>query len=88
MTSLLIRKPLSESKQAKFVVSSVCTDLDQVEQGTFFGRLQEKNQLHLPAEADSAEMYQLASQILQNHGYEHYEISNYAKPGLHITGFK
>ncbi|MCW6050005.1 radical SAM family heme chaperone HemW [Microcoleus sp. A2-C5] len=52
-----------------------------VEQGTAFGRYFEAGAQPLPADETAAEMYRLARSILTGAGYEHYEISNYAKPG-------
>ena len=42
-----------------------------------------KNQdaYHFPTEDDEADMYFIAADILSRHGYKHYEISNYSKPG-------
>jgi len=50
-----------------------------IEENTVFGR--ERDRLLLPDEDTEAEMYYLAADILAAGGYEHYEISNYAKPG-------
>ena len=36
----------------------------------------------LPTEEDERQMYYVTEQILAEHGYERYEISNYAKPGM------
>ncbi|CAA6659584.1 unnamed protein product [Spirodela intermedia] len=36
----------------------------------------------LPSENQSAEFYRMASEMLAGAGYEHYEISSYAKPGF------
>ena len=51
-----------------------------LEEGTpFFER---KEILPLPDEEDECDMYSSAVIFLNNHGYSHYEISNYAKPGF------
>ncbi|MEG3859424.1 radical SAM family heme chaperone HemW [Microcoleus sp. herbarium12] len=52
-----------------------------VEDGTAFGRYFESGARPLPAPETAAAMYRLARSILTDAGYEHYEISNYAKPG-------
>lgn len=39
-------------------------------------------ELPLPSENQSAEFYRMASEMLAEAGYEHYEISSYAKPGF------
>ena len=52
-----------------------------VEQGTAFGRYFEAGAQPLPADETAAQMYRLAREILTGEGYEHYEISNYARPG-------
>ena len=41
-----------------------------------------RNSLSLPSEDAECDMYNLACQLLSSHGYSHYEISNYAKPGF------
>ena len=52
-----------------------------VEEGTPFYSLYEKGELSLPDEDEERQMYWLADKILQEAGYTHYEISNYAKEG-------
>ncbi|MEG4206465.1 radical SAM family heme chaperone HemW [Microcoleus sp. Pol7_A1] len=52
-----------------------------VEQGTAFGRYFEAGAQPLPADETAAQMYRLAREILTGAGYEHYEISNYARSG-------
>lgn len=51
-----------------------------IEEGTPF--YQNSDNLQLPDEESEREMYYLTKSYLQAHGYERYEISNYAKPGL------
>lgn len=50
-----------------------------LEEGTPF--YNEKASLALPPEDDECDMYDLACKTLSSAGYNHYEISNYAKPG-------
>ncbi|MBD0314140.1 MAG: coproporphyrinogen III oxidase, partial [Microcoleus sp. T3-bin5] len=52
-----------------------------VEQGTAFGRYFQAGAQPLPADETAAGMYRLAREILTGAGYEHYEISNYARDG-------
>lgn len=53
-----------------------------VEEGTPFYEMQEKGVLILPDEDMEREMYWKTTEILQKSGYEHYEISNYARKGF------
>jgi putative oxygen-independent coproporphyrinogen III oxidase len=52
-----------------------------VESVTAFGRQYEPGTKPLPTDETAAAMYRTAQQILTAAGYEHYEVSNYAKPG-------
>lgn len=54
----------------------------QIEEGTPFGKMYADGTLQeLPDELDR-EIYHKVSEILKSHGYDHYEISNFAKPGF------
>lgn len=54
----------------------------EVHEETPFGQFQKEGKLDLPGEEDHARMYEGAIEILTGAGYEHYEISNFSKPGL------
>ncbi len=57
-----------------------CYDL-VLEPVTAFGKQYQPGKYPLPNDETAAEMYRLTQQILTEAGYDHYEISNYAKPG-------
>jgi putative oxygen-independent coproporphyrinogen III oxidase len=57
-----------------------CYDLI-VEAQTPFAKQYQPGDKPLPSDETTAQMYRTAQQILSSAGYEHYEISNYAKPG-------
>ncbi|KAL0045279.1 hypothetical protein WJX82_002573 [Trebouxia sp. C0006] len=54
----------------------------QAQAKTPFARWYEPGSHPMPTDEATADMYRAASQFLQQSGYEHYEISNYAKPGF------
>ncbi len=53
-----------------------------VESGTRLAGEIEAGELALPDEDGCADMYQAAHDLLTGAGYQHYEISNFARPGL------
>lgn len=53
-----------------------------VEPGTAFDRWYEAGVAPLPTDAMTAEMYRTAQQTLTQAGFQHYEVSNYARPGF------
>jgi len=61
-----------------------------IEEGTPFYDKYHGHPEFLPDENEEREMYYLTRQFLREHGFERYEISNYAKPGYecrHNTGY-
>ena len=54
----------------------------QVEEGTVFARQQELGKLDLPAEEEAEVMYDYMTEVLPQHGYRRYEVSNFARPGF------
>jgi putative oxygen-independent coproporphyrinogen III oxidase len=52
-----------------------------VHEGTPFGERVRRGEVRMPGEEETAEAFLLVSSVLTGAGYEHYEVSNYAKPG-------
>lgn len=52
-----------------------------LEEGTLFHEFSQAGHLTLPDEEKQSEMYLAARALLLEHGFEQYEISNFAKPG-------
>ena len=52
-----------------------------IEEGTAFYNLYENDKLKLPTEEEERKMYHLAKKILEENGFNQYEISNYDKEG-------
>lgn len=52
-----------------------------IEEGTPFAQRQESGDLSLPSEDDAATAYLCVHEELSNAGFNHYEISNFARPG-------
>jgi oxygen-independent coproporphyrinogen-3 oxidase len=61
-----------------------------IEDDTVFSAQYAGNSQLLPGEDLAAEMFETADDLLRSHGYEHYEIANYARPGFrsqHNSGY-
>ncbi|NTV50506.1 MAG: radical SAM family heme chaperone HemW [Geobacteraceae bacterium] len=61
-----------------------------VEEGTPFARTYSADSHELPDNDLSADMFELADELLTGAGFEHYEIANYARPGYrsqHNSGY-
>lgn len=56
-------------------------DLD-LHNSTVFGALAKKGKLRLPEEEEHMHMYESARKMLEEAGYQGYELSNFAKPGF------
>jgi len=56
-----------------------------IEEGTKFSQLCAAGRLSLPSEDSQIDMYELAIGKMKATGYEHYEVSNFAKPGFRCS---
>ncbi len=54
-----------------------------IEERTVFGRKQARGGAFSVAEEDSVQQFEMLMDVMKNAGYEHYEISNFAKPGFY-----
>ncbi len=52
-----------------------------IEPGTQFGTLHRLGKLRVASEDDYAAMFVRVRSVMEEHGLEHYEVSNYARPG-------
>lgn len=53
-----------------------------LEAPTVFGKRYQPGQSPLPSDTTTAQFYRIAQKTLTQAGYDHYEVSNYAKPGF------
>lgn len=54
-----------------------------IEEKTAFGRWKQSGKLKTVDEEIAAQQFEILMEELELHGYEHYEISNFSKPGFH-----
>ncbi len=52
-----------------------------LEPETHLNKLHEEGRLNMPTEDEDREMYHKAVSLLKKSGYDHYEVSNFSKPG-------
>ncbi len=55
------------------------------EAGTLFGRMKAKGKIEASSEETESDLFLFTSQFLEEHGYLHYEISNFAKDPAHTS---
>ncbi len=61
-------------------VSHISAYILKIEEGSFFDTHRERYKF--PSDDESADLYEFCSSYLTENGYEHYEISNFAKKGF------
>ena len=54
-----------------------------VEKGSVFYKQQQNGKFSSVDDGESADNYHVLTDYLGNHGYEHYELSNFCRPGFH-----
>src|SRR5262249_43757563 len=54
----------------------------EVHDRTLLGRRMALGTVSLPADDETARLYEEAADRIEKHGFEHYEISNFARPGF------
>lgn len=52
-----------------------------IEPKTVFGNWHEKQKIDIPSGDQTADEYEYITHMLHRHGYDHYEVSNFAQPG-------
>ena len=67
----------------KLGVAHVSVYILSIDSHSVFEKLSEKGRFKPQADDDLAEQYMLVSELLKNDGYEHYEISNFAKRSMY-----
>ena len=72
----ILEKSLNEAVKYKPEHISIYSFI--LEEGTKFYQMYENNKLELLSEELDRKMYWIAKNFLQNNGYEHYEVSNFA----------
>ena len=66
-------------------VSHISTYGLTIEKGTLFWSRERKLQLVKPSEFTELTMYEMAIDQLNTAGFQHYEVSNFARPGFQCT---
>lgn len=54
-----------------------------IEDRTVFGHWQKKGRLKAVSEEEAADQFEMMQEVFASGGYEHYEISNFARPGFY-----